>query len=202
MVTEEESFAGDHVQPLRKRLLADALNYYENLLDDDSDEGQVRHDLANAILRVGRIHHVSGSRAEAISAFEQALAAFAELAAKHPQESQYQRDLALCQRSLAELKTQSGDLPGAAEHCRQALAIWQRLVESGSAGDRLELAEAWYDLGQAQLGLEQAQPALDSYRQSLAVLKQLPGGDAALESKIREGRANAEERNEKAESDK
>lgn len=187
MITEEESLDGDHVQPLRKRLLADALNYYENLLDDTSDEGQVRHDLANAILRVGRIHHVSGSSAEAISAFEQALAAFAELEAKHPRDSQYQRDLAFCHRSLAELKTQSGDLPGAAEHCRQALAIWQRLVESGSTGDRHELADAWYDLGQAQLGLKQAPAALDSYRQSLAVLKQLPEGDASLEVKIQEG---------------
>ncbi|HEX7380195.1 MAG TPA: serine/threonine-protein kinase [Pirellulales bacterium] len=197
MVTEEESFAGDQVQPLRKRLLADALNYYENLLDDSDGEGQVRHDLANAILRVGRIHHAGGSREEAIDAFGQALAAFSELAVKHPQVSQYQRDLALCQRSLAELKTQSGDLPGAVEHFRQALAIWQRLVESGSSSDRPDLAEAWYDLGRTQLGHQQADAASDSFRQSLAVLKQISAGDAdttALESKVAAGLKQAARR--------
>lgn len=196
IVTEEESFAGDRVQPLRKRLLADALNYYENLLDESNDEGQVRHDLANAILRVGRIHHASGASAEAISAFEQALAAFAELAAKHPRQPQFQRDLALCHHSLTELKTESGDLTGALDHCQQALAIWQRLAESDSDDDRHELAGAWYDLGQAQLCLEQRQAALDAYRQSLAILKQLPDGDASLERKTREAMAKVEERKE------
>ncbi|MGH7137318.1 MAG: serine/threonine-protein kinase, partial [Pirellulales bacterium] len=43
IVTEEDSLDGDHVPSLRKRLLSDALAYYEKLLDENGDEEQVRH---------------------------------------------------------------------------------------------------------------------------------------------------------------
>jgi serine/threonine protein kinase len=191
MVTEEETLDGDQVQPLRKRLLSDALAYYEKLLDENLDEGQARHDLASAILRVGRIHHASGSRQDAIEAFQQALAAFQELSAQHPHEAQYQRDLALCHRSLAELKTQSGDLTGAADDCRESLAIWQRLMQEDPAAlDRRELAQAWLDLGKAQAGLEQWDSAAESYQQSLTVLEQLAtlGAEDDLEKAITQAR--------------
>lgn len=189
MVTEEESLDGNQVQSLRKRLLNDALAYYEKLLDENGDETQVRHDLASAILRVGRIHHVSGSREEAINAFQQALEAFSELADKHPREAQYQRDLALCHRSLGELKKQAGDLAGAADSCRQSLTIWQHLAEAGSSSeDRRELADAWYDLGRAQASLAQWAHAVESYQHSLAILEQLlraAPGDESLQGTLR-----------------
>ncbi|HET6881393.1 MAG TPA: serine/threonine-protein kinase [Pirellulales bacterium] len=192
MITEEETLEGDHVQPLRKRLLGDALAYYKNLLDENGDDGTVEHDLASAILRVGRIHHASGSPQEAIEAFEQALAAFLELAAKHPQEQQYRRDLALCHRSLAELKTQSGGLANAANDWRQALAIWQQLAdETGAAADRQELAETWYDFGQAQAAVAEWDAASDSYRQSITLLKQLVsvGSDTNLAKTLSQAQA-------------
>ncbi|HVX15625.1 MAG TPA: serine/threonine-protein kinase [Pirellulales bacterium] len=174
MVTEEETLEGDHVQALRKRLLGDALAYYEKLLDEDDGDGRVRHDLASAILRVGRIHHTSGSREEALSAFRQALAAFEELVEKHPDRLEYQRDLALCHRSLAELKAQADDLSGAADDFGRSLAVWQRIVNDHSpTADRGELADAWYDLGQAQAGLERWQAAQDSFQRSIAILHQL-----------------------------
>jgi eukaryotic-like serine/threonine-protein kinase len=149
MVIEEDVVAGEQVQPLRKRLLTDALKYYEELVDNH-DDGQARHDLANAILRVGRIHHATGSSDEAIAAFSQALTAFQELAAKHPDESQYQRDLALCYSSLAELKSHAGDIPAAVDYFRQSLEVWRQLVERRpQAGDRDDLAEASSELAQA-----------------------------------------------------
>ncbi|HQU41873.1 MAG TPA: protein kinase [Pirellulales bacterium] len=186
MVTEEDGLEGDHVQPLRKRLLGDALRYYEKLIDEHDGEGQVRQELANAILRVGRIHHATGSHQQAMDAFRQALAAFEKLAAKHPEQSQYQRDLALCYRSLAELKVRAGQLQAAVGDFRQSAGIVEKLVLGHSQdGDRRELADTNADLGDALAGLEQWEAATEAYRRSMAIFEPLLAAspdDAELQS--------------------
>ncbi|OYV77995.1 MAG: hypothetical protein B7Z73_19870, partial [Planctomycetia bacterium 21-64-5] len=139
-----------------------------------------------ARLRVGRIHHATGSHQQAMDAFRQALAAFEKLAAKHPEQSQYQRDLALCYRSLAELKVRAGQLQAAVGDFRQSAGIVEKLVLGHSQdGDRRELADTNADLGDALAGLEQWEAATEAYRRSMAIFEPLLAAspdDAELQS--------------------
>jgi serine/threonine-protein kinase len=123
LVSEDDSLKDEQMQPLRRQLLEDARRYYQQLIDKDGRDAHVRHDLANAILRVGRLSNIGGSKQEAIDAFQQARTAFQELVEAHPDELKYRSDLALCYRSLGVLETEIGTPAKALACFRQSLQI-------------------------------------------------------------------------------
>ena len=129
LVAEDNALKDEQVQPLREQLLEDAQRYYQLLLEKKGPDSHARHDLAAAILRVGRLNDVTGSKQEALKAFEHARAAFQELADNHPEEPKYRSDLALCYRSLGVLESEAGQPQAASARFRQAVGISRRLVE-------------------------------------------------------------------------
>ncbi|HEV7221082.1 MAG TPA: serine/threonine-protein kinase, partial [Pirellulales bacterium] len=72
LVSENHALKDEQVQPLRRRMLEDARRSYRQLLDKNGRDAHARQDLASAILRIGRINNASGSKQEAIEAFQEA----------------------------------------------------------------------------------------------------------------------------------
>ncbi len=134
LVSEDDSLKDEQMQPLRRQLLEDARRYYQQLIDKDGHDAHVRHDLANAILRVGRLSNIGGSKHEAIDAFQQARTAFQELVEAHPDELKYRSDLALCYRSLGVLENEIGTPEKALASFRQSLRISAAVAAALAAG--------------------------------------------------------------------
>jgi serine/threonine-protein kinase len=166
LVTEERVLRDEHVQPLRRRLLQDALRYYQELVDKHGREAQLRQELANAILRVGQINNETGSKEEAIKAFREALAMFQDLAAEHAGSDRYQRDLALAYRSLGLLEHELSRHDQASVDLQAALDIQRRLADEHPNDERTrsELAVAFFSLGLVEP--RQSPAALDHLQQA------------------------------------
>jgi len=128
LVSEDHDLKDEQVQPLRQQMLEDARRSYRQLLDKNGRDAHVRQDLAAAILRIGRINHASGSKQEAIEAFQEARDAFQKLVDEHPESAQYLSDLALSFRSLGVLEGEAGHSETALAHFARALSIERRLV--------------------------------------------------------------------------
>jgi len=69
------------MQPLRKELLRDALEFYDQFLQQQKDDPTLRTDLADALDKVGQITAEIGSPTEALAHYERALALRDELLA-------------------------------------------------------------------------------------------------------------------------
>ncbi|HEV3021950.1 MAG TPA: BTAD domain-containing putative transcriptional regulator, partial [Pirellulales bacterium] len=167
LVTEEQVLRDEHVQPLRKRLLQDALRYYQELVDKHGREAQLRQELANAILRVGQINNETGSKEEAIKAFREALEMFQGLAAEHAGSDAHQRELALAHRNLGLLEHELSRHDAAAANLQAALDIHKRLAAEHPDDERCrrELAQALFSLGLVLP--RQSSAALDDFEQAL-----------------------------------
>ena len=175
LVTEEEALNDEHVRHLRRRLLADALKYYEELIDKHGGEEHLRHDLASAILRVGKINHETGSKAEALKAFQEALKLFQDLARQHPDHEQYQSELALGYRGVGQLEGELNRRTEALEDLRQAVEIQQRLVDRASdhLNYRRDLGLSYFLLGNQEAELKHDDPAREHLRLALDLRRQL-----------------------------
>lgn len=129
LVTEEPALDDERLRHLRRQLLADALTYYEELIDKHGGEEHLRHDLASAILRVGKINQEAGSKTDALRAYREALELFQELVRRHPEHEQYQSELALGYRGVGLLERELGHRQEALENLRRAVEAQERLVE-------------------------------------------------------------------------
>jgi len=175
LVTEEHGLRDEGVQPLRKRLLQDAQRYYDDLIKKHGHDEKLGHELAGAILRVGRINHETGSKGEAIKAFRQALDLFEELADAHPETESYQSDMALCLRSLGVLTAAVSRHEASLDNFERALGIEQKLVDThpDDARHRRDLALCHFHAGDTQQHLRREQQALAHYQQAMEIQRDL-----------------------------
>ncbi|HEX5442182.1 MAG TPA: protein kinase, partial [Pirellulales bacterium] len=176
LVTEEPALNDAALRHLRQRLLADALTYYEELIDKHGGEEHLRHELAGAILRVGRINHRTGFQGEARKAFQEALKLFEELVRQHPDHEQYQSELSVAYKNLGLLQREAGDCPAALTYFEQALEVKQRLADrepdnpayrSSLAAALADVAEALHALGRDDDSRTRYEQAVDQQRRAL-----------------------------------
>src|SRR5262249_33805269 len=74
---------------VRRRLLQDALTFYQQFVKEDSTNPAVRREAAQAAVRLGRIHELLGQHADAEQVFLQARALQEELRAASPDMPDY-----------------------------------------------------------------------------------------------------------------
>jgi tetratricopeptide (TPR) repeat protein len=83
-VSEEQLLNQPGLQPLRKKLLGSALDYYQDFVRQRADDPTLRRQLAEAYRRLGEINGGLGKLSEAIAALEQAVTIFEPLRAASP----------------------------------------------------------------------------------------------------------------------
>ncbi len=72
-VSQEQLLNQPGLQPLRRKLLGSALDYYQDFVQQGGDDPNLRRQLADAYSRVGEINGELGSHAEAIAALHHSL---------------------------------------------------------------------------------------------------------------------------------
>jgi serine/threonine-protein kinase len=167
---EDQLFDLPRVAEVRRRLLEEALAFYQGLSQEDSQDPEVRAETARAYLRVGGINDELGRHAEAEGAYRAALSRLGQLAAEHPDVPDYRKELARSHHNLGVLLNATGRAKQAEEAYRAALDLAERLVhEHPAAPDfRYGLALSHASLGLVLQATDQPQAAEASCRAALA----------------------------------
>ncbi len=87
-VSEDKLLNQPGMQPLRQDLLREALEYYQQLLDERGDDPTIQDELAVTYFRIGRITELIETPDEALVWYRRALAAQQKLIAKRPDDTE------------------------------------------------------------------------------------------------------------------
>jgi serine/threonine-protein kinase len=162
-------------QPLRKKLLQTALDYYQGFLKQRHDDPALRAEVADAHLRVGDITSQIGSKPQALAECRQALAVFDDLAHEKPDDVPVLTGLSRTYALIGSLQSETGQ-PAEALRChQQALALEQRLLEVVPDDPQLRaaLAHSHNAIGRLQRETGQLADGRRSHEQALAILERL-----------------------------
>ena len=169
---------------IRSQLLQEAYEKYLDLLARPSDDVEVQHDYAAALLRRADLFLEEGRLQEATSDVDQARSLLQALTQAHPSRAGYRRALQQCYAREAHLAWRRGDLATAEQCYRRACDGFAALVagEHSVPGDRVLWAEALDRLGRIAGERGAYEEQLQHYQEFLAVADH-PGA-AALRSQV------------------
>jgi serine/threonine-protein kinase len=123
------------MEKLRRKLLLDALEFYQQFLKEESTDPRVRLQTARAFVRVGKVHTQLGDYAAADKAFTQGLSLLTGLVAQHGDNREYAKTLALAYLSAGDSPGSAGDFQRADELLKEAEKGLLALV-AGDPGNR------------------------------------------------------------------
>jgi serine/threonine-protein kinase len=175
------------LQPLRKELLETALKYYREFATQHRDDPALQAELAQALVRVGKITNEIGQYDDAHTAFQEAGTIWRQLVRDDPDRVEYQRGLAGALGELGRLQHRNlGRRAAGLEALQESHALFERLARGDPDNRDLaaELAQShdrlvsWYYDG------HQAAEELQHLEKSLELWKRLAAADRRWERKV------------------
>lgn len=166
-----------HMSDVRKKLLTEALGFYQEFLKDEADDDSLQQETASAYARVAEIAYMLGDYDLTRSAFKDAIRLYEQSAgsmddANLSELHQLKFELAKCHVGIGELHRQTEEPDEAAEQFTRAIELLRELVESRSAiGDRLELGRTLSNRGLLYWATDRAEEALASYNEAILELE-------------------------------
>ncbi|MHC5538054.1 protein kinase domain-containing protein, partial [Singulisphaera rosea] len=168
------------MEPVRKRMLGEALAFYQTFLKTHGDDRTIRRETARANLRLGDIEEMLGDYDDAERAYVRAVGLLVPLNASQPNAIDLRRDLARTRHNLGILLRKSNRFREAEASFRDALRIRKGLIaEAGAtADDRASEKNTVYHLGAllARLGASR-QEVETAYREAIDEQKALAADD-------------------------
>ncbi|MFO0847285.1 MAG: protein kinase [Gemmataceae bacterium] len=183
-VADDERLKAEDLQPLRRRLLADARDYFHDFLRENGTDPGLRAATASAHLRVGRIEQEMGDAAAARAAYSEGFARYAALLAEYPGEAAWAVDLAGGYTAYGDLQAAGADTRSAARESYQRAADLLEPVAAGDREARRALAKVSHSLGQWHKAANAEQAV--SYTQQAIALRQRLLAEADDEADRRE----------------
>lgn len=174
-VSETELLDKPGLQPLRRKLLEDALQHYHRLLAAHGDDPALRVEVAKAYHRIGFICHDLGARADAVVAYTTARDRFADLAAAAPDDPDLVSALQKAWHNLGVMLSKSDRQAEARQAYEESLALAARLVERhpDQPDYRFLLAKSWQSLAVLHAYANRTAEAQAAYERALALLEPL-----------------------------
>ncbi len=162
------------MEPLRKKLLEAAREYYSKFVQDRADDPAVRGELGRATYRLAQITGEIDSEPKAITLHQQAVKVFESLPAGQAS-ADTQADLADCWTQLGRLLVKNQHQGEGADALRKALGLWDALAKDPGKEPRFQagLARAEFYLGNAFQQNRDLGNALKSYQDAIAVRSKL-----------------------------
>jgi serine/threonine protein kinase len=163
------------LEPAQRDFLEKVLKYYEAFAAESGTSEEVRQSVADAHLRVGKIHCRLGQHAEGEAAYRRALELGASLANDFPSVPGYRRELARVHNNLGILLRDTGRPQQAELAYRDGLALQKQLADEFPtlAQYRQELASTQTNLGRVLNETGRAKEAEAAYRDALTTRQQL-----------------------------
>jgi serine/threonine-protein kinase len=147
---DEDQLAHEpRMEPVRHKLLEDALRFCQDLLKQKAADPLVRQETAAIYLHMGDLQRLLGKQAAAEESYNAAIQLFRALAGEFPKRPGYRHELAGCYTNLGNLLADTPREKEAEGAYRRALDIQQTVVEEfpESADYRSNLAGSHHNLG-------------------------------------------------------
>ncbi len=170
-VSEDVLLHEPGMEPLRRRLLESAREFYAQFVALRADDPSVRAEFGHALFRLAQITGDVDSPSQGIELHKQALAVFTELAAAHPDDPEILADQASTLHHLGRLQREVDDLAHSREAYAGALALWARLEKAHPEDNHFPAEEARtrLGLGNVEQVLRLLKSAREEYEKSLAI---------------------------------
>jgi tetratricopeptide (TPR) repeat protein/tRNA A-37 threonylcarbamoyl transferase component Bud32 len=191
-VSEEDLAKAEGMQPVRRKLLAAARDYYEGFAHRRGDDPELLSQLADARLRAAGLTQLIGSQDEARTALEAAKAAFERLAGEQPDVASHREYLAGVEHNLGTLGLATGRYAAAERSFRAALSLRSRLAREHAdvvrhrrylAATRIDLAVLLDRMGRKpeaeplhRAALEELRPLADARPRDVELVRTLARG--------------------------
>jgi serine/threonine protein kinase len=175
-VSESKQLNDSALQPLRRELLEATLTYYEQLIDQYSDDPAVQPQMAEAYIRVGMLTaDTLSSQERALAALKKGTELYERLARDAPAVESYQDGLAGAHHDLGALQRNMGRPADAEVSCRRELEIYERLAIDHPHEPRFQaaLARALVNLGISKNATGHSADAEASLRRGLKIYEEL-----------------------------
>jgi tetratricopeptide (TPR) repeat protein len=179
-MASERLFDEPQLDPLCQELLEKAKTLYEEVAQEQSDDPDIRRDIALAWFRLGEIHRMREQQEEAERAYGEAIARQEALRRDYPNEPRYRQDLANSHNWFGEMFREGGrSLDKAENHYQTALEIQQKLCDDfhDEPSYRMELARSHYNLGIVQKDTNRLAAARTNYNRAVELLQRLRDDD-------------------------
>jgi len=175
-LAEEELAYLPHMEQFREAVLADALRFYQEFLQEKSDDASVRQEAGRAYRRIGDIYLLLNKHEPATKAYDQALALENKLVADFPAEAGYRAELATTYHSQAGLLAAIGELEQAEDTYRQARDLRERLTaeKPDVPAYQLDLARSCNALGNLLRETGRLDEAMAFYNSAIDRCQALP----------------------------
>jgi tetratricopeptide (TPR) repeat protein len=172
---EKEAAQDPQTEAVRQKLLEEALQFYQAVLQEKGGDPLTRSKAAQVYLRLAEQYLKKEDLAKAEEANRQAVALLEKLATDDPNVPEYQRDLAGSYALQGKLLQTARRAAEAEQAYRRALALAEKLVRGYPAVPdyRLLLARGANDLGTLQHGNGKVPEAEATYRRAIALLEKL-----------------------------
>jgi serine/threonine protein kinase/Tfp pilus assembly protein PilF len=179
------------MEPLRRTLLEEALQFYQGFLQEKSTDPGVRQETGRAHRRLGDICLQLGRYAEAETHFGAAVALLTPAPADAPLEADAPLPLAQTYNALGDLLRRTGRHREAEDAYRQALARLEPWIERTphDPPGRLSVADGYHNLGILLEKTGRLAEAETAYRQGLAHAAKLVA-DFPAQPRFRQALAN------------
>lgn len=173
-VSEEELLQVDGMQPLRKRLLEDALTYYQGFLKQQGDDREVLAAVASAHERVGEIHDLIGKKETSIQAFRNASSIWKTLLKQDPTSIELRDQLSGSLWTLAIVQRQVGQVSQALESMESSIAIIEQIARENpdDLGRQIFLTESYANLAPLLRAAGEYEKAEEIYELAWTTLKE------------------------------
>lgn len=150
-VSEDKLLNEPGLQPLRKQLLEEALEYYQLFLSRHENDPLIKSELAAAYRRVGRITANIGSKEDGLAAYKMALKLREQLVQENPDSLELKRFVGRSNTDLGVAFYELGRLDDSILHFQTAVSTLDALRDDYPRPTALlsDLATATRDLGNA-----------------------------------------------------
>jgi serine/threonine protein kinase/tetratricopeptide (TPR) repeat protein len=162
-------------QGLRKKLLDEALAYFQSYLQEAPDDPKSRYDVAEAYYRVGKITAQIGSKEEALDKYRQARDRLEQLVRDGPTAAKYEAGLARVHYDMGRLESATGLPDEALRSYERSRDLYRKLLEADPDGAPLHhnLAAVYGELGALQYRQGRREEARASFEEARRLLEGL-----------------------------
>src|SRR5262249_45358749 len=126
LVSEDPDLKARGLEPLRRKLLAAAREYYAEFVRERGGEPALQAEFAEAHMRLGAITEDIADKGKAVEEYEQALALCRQLVDAQPTVADHQALLARAHGNLGKLYAALGRYPDAEAAYEKAVAIQEQ----------------------------------------------------------------------------
>jgi serine/threonine-protein kinase len=163
------------LEPLRKKLLEAAREFYEKFVQERGHGTEVQAELGRAVFRLAQITGEIGSEQTALDLHKEALQIFAKLASGRRTTEEFQSDLASSYYQLGRIYRLTDQPAESEKSFQQALRVWHRLLDEQPGTERYhaEAARAQLGLGNLYQQMKRLPEAAAAYENSLVMRERL-----------------------------